>query len=128
MEFVKDAIAWFEIPVTDFDRAKQFYQQIFDFEMPVMDMGPVRMGILLYDREKEGIGGAICFGEGYKPAGGGGPKIYLNGGKDLNEVLNRVPAAGGQIILPKGLISEEIGYMGFFSDSEGNILALHSMG
>ncbi len=39
MESVKDAISWFEIPVSDFARAKTFYQVIFDFEMPEMDMG-----------------------------------------------------------------------------------------
>ncbi len=126
MEFVKDAIAWFEIPVADFERARKFYEQIFDFEMPVMEMGPVRMGILLYDRENNGVGGAICFGEGYQPAGTGGPKVYLNGGNDLNVVLKKVPAAGGQIILDKGLIAEDIGYMGFFRDTEGNVLGLHS--
>lgn len=125
MEMVKNAINWFEIPVTDFDRAKRFYEQIFDFEMPVMEMGPVKMGMLLYE-QNEGVGGAICYGEGYQPAGANGPKIYLNGGSDLNIVLSRVEAAGGQVIMPKGLISDDIGYMGFFSDSEGNVMALHS--
>ncbi|MCC7506779.1 MAG: VOC family protein [Saprospiraceae bacterium] len=125
MEMVKNAINWFEIPVTDFERAKRFYSQIFDFDMPVMEMGHIRMGILLSD-QNEGVGGAICYGESYQPAGANGPKVYLNGGSDLNIVLSRVEAAGGQVIMPKGLISEEIGYMGFFNDTEGNVVALHS--
>ena len=37
------------------------------------------------------------------------------------------PAAGGQIIMPKTLIRDDIGYIGMFCDSEGNIIGLHSM-
>jgi len=127
MELVKDAISWFEIPVSDFARAKNFYQTIFDFEMPEMDMGPVKMGMFISDREN-GVGGAICFGEGSTPSGEKGPKVYLNGGEDLNTVLNRVPAAGGSIVLPKTVIAPDMGNYAFFTDTEGNVIGLHSMG
>jgi len=46
MEMLQNAINWFEIPVTDFERAKKFYGAIYDFDMPEFPMGPVRMGIL----------------------------------------------------------------------------------
>lgn len=128
MEFTKNAIGWFEVPVTDFDRAKTFYSAIFDFEMPEIDMAGIRMGMFLYDRDNGGIGGAICHGEGYKPAGGDGPKIYLDGGSDLNTVLERVPGAGGQIALPKTEIAPGMGYFAFFSDPEGNVMGLYSAG
>ena len=127
MELVKDAISWFEIPVSDFARAKNFYQTIFDFEMPEMDMGPVKMGMFISDRDN-GVGGAICFGEGQTPAGEKGAKVYLNGGVDLNTVLNRVPAAGGSIVLPKTEIAPDMGNYAFFTDTEGNVIGLHSMG
>ena len=126
MEFTKNAIGWFEIPVADFDRAKTFYSAIFDFEMPEMDMSGIRMGMLVFDRDNGGIGGAICHGEGYQPAGADGPKIYLDGGSDLDTVLQRVPGAGGQIILPKTEIAPDMGYFAFFSDSEGNVVGLYS--
>lgn len=127
METFKDALSWFEIPVLDFARAKNFYQAIFAYEMPEMDMGPVKMGILLHDRDK-GIGGAICYGEGYEPAGSKGLKAYLNAGKDLNVVLERVSSAGGTVVLPKTEIAPDMGFFAFFTDSEGNVLGLHSMG
>jgi predicted enzyme related to lactoylglutathione lyase len=126
MESVKDAISWFEIPVLDFDRAKTFYQTIFDYEMPEMDMGTVKMGIFLSDRD-HGVGGAICFGEGHEPAGAKGPKAYLNGGADLNTVLNRVTGAGGTVVLPKTLIAPDMGNFAFFTDTEGNVVGLYSM-
>ncbi len=121
-----NAISWFEIPVIDFDRAKKFYSKIYDFEMPESQMGPFRMGFFLYDYEKGQVGGAICQGESYEPAGSKGPRVYLNGGKDLNTVLNRVEAAGGKVTVPKTEISPEHGFYGNFEDTEGNVIALHS--
>lgn len=126
MEMTKNAISWFEIPVADFERAKSFYQTIFDYEMPEMMMEPVRMGVLLHDRDGGGIGGAICYGAGYTPAGNNGPKVYLDGGSDLNTVLNRVAGAGGQVVLPKTPIGADMGHFAFFTDSEGNVVGLYS--
>jgi uncharacterized protein len=37
-----------------------------------------------------------------------------------------VEPAGGQVIQPKTLITEDIGYMALLIDSEGNRVALHS--
>lgn len=124
---LKDAINWVEIPVSDFDRAKTFYSSIYDYEMPEMQMGPQRMGFLLYDQQGGGIGGAIVYGEGYVPSSLGA-KIYLNAGSDLDTVLNRVEAAGGKVIMPKTLITPELGNFGMFEDTEGNHVSLHSMG
>ncbi|HMR43871.1 MAG TPA: VOC family protein [Saprospiraceae bacterium] len=124
MELPTNAANWFEIPATDFDRAQAFYNAIFDYEMPIMEMGPVRMGILPY-KQGEGVGGGICCGEGYVP-NPDGAKIYLNGGEDLSNVLARVEPAGGKVVMPKTEIGEGYGFMAFFVDSEGNTLGLHS--
>ncbi len=122
-----NAINWFEIPVADFDRAKAFYSTIYDYEMPEMPMGPLRMGFLLHDRDNGGIGGAIVHGETYVPAATGS-KVYLNGGENLDTVLNRVNTAGGKVVLPKTPIGDgSMGYIGIFEDTEGNHVSLHSM-
>lgn len=127
MEMMHNAINWFEIPATDFDRAKKFYSAIYDFEMPEMQMGPLRMGFLLHDRDNGGIGGAIVHGETYTP-GTTGAKVYLNGGSDLEIVLNRVSGSGGKVILSKTPIGDgSMGYIGVFEDTEGNHVSLHSM-
>lgn len=126
MEMTTNAVAWAEIPVKDFDRAKKFYSAIYDFEMPEMQMGPNRMGFLLYDQPGGGIGAAIVHGSEYVPTTRG-VKLYLNGGSDLSVVLNRVPAAGGKILLPKTPITPEFGFFATFEDTEGNHISLHSM-
>ena len=60
-------------------------------------------------------------------SGTGLRNVYLNGGSDLNNVLNRVETAGGQVLLAKTEIGEEHGFFAFFLDSEGNKVGLHSM-
>lgn len=124
MEMLTNSVNWIEIPVTDFARAKQFYSAIYDYEMPEYEMGPIKMGILLYE-QSVGVGGAICYGEGYEPSTKG-TKAYLNGGTDLNTVLSRVTSAGGKVIMEKTSIGEN-GFMALFHDTEGNLVALHSM-
>ena len=124
MEMVTNAVNWVEIPVSDFSRAQKFYSAIFDYDMPANQMGDKMMGFFL--AEPGGVSGAIVQGEGYKPSREGA-LVYLSGGRDLSVVLGRVEAAGGQIILPKTLITDEIGFIALFVDCEGNKIGLHSM-
>lgn len=126
MEMMHNAISWFEIPTADFDRAKKFYSAIFDYDMPEMTFGPVRMGFLLHDREQGGIGGAIVYNAQFYTPHEQGVKVYLNGGKDLAVVLDRVVKFGGEVVIPKRMISPDMGFMAMFKDSEGNTIALHS--
>lgn len=116
-------INWFEIPVTDFDRARHFYESIFDFTMTVTEIQGYKMAF--FPAMEGSISGAICFGEGYIPSGAGS-LLYLNANPDVNLVLDRATAAGGRIIVPKTLIGEETGYYAFIVDTEGNRIALHS--
>ncbi|MBN2461403.1 MAG: hypothetical protein JXB60_07325 [Candidatus Cloacimonetes bacterium] len=67
--------------------------------------------------------GDIVSGSNYKPATDG-PVIYLNGGDNLQIILDRIEAAGGKIIIPKTFVTDNIGYFAFFLDTEGNRLRL----
>ena len=124
MELLQHAFNWVEIPVADFTRAKQFYSAIYQYDMPEMNIGPVQMGILLHDRTNGGIGGAIVCGEGYVPSRTGA-KVYLNAGNDLNTVLNRVPEAGGRVVIGKTPVGD-MGFIAIVEDTEGNHISLHS--
>lgn len=120
---MKNALNWFEIPVTDFARAKRFYEQVLGGPVHTEVMGGITMGFLPCDQGS--VGGAICAGDQYRPSMDG-TVVYLNGGDDLSAPLARVTTAGGKVIMPKTLITEEIGSMAFFVDTEGNKVALHS--
>jgi len=121
-EPAKDFISWFEIPAINFQQAVDFYNRIFNIDMETQFDGNYAMAF--FPAEK-GIGGAIVTGPNSIP-GIIGPLLYLNAGKDLNQILNRVEAAGGRIVMTKTLINPESGYFAIFIDSEGNKLALHS--
>ncbi len=119
-----NAINWFEIPVTDFTRAKTFYEALFDAQLETMEAMGMTMAFLPADLQN-GIGGGLVKGDGFEPSTKGS-LVYLNGGDDLNIPLARVEAAGGQIVLPKTPIGEN-GFMAYFIDTEGNKVGLHSM-
>ncbi len=119
---MKHAIDWFEIPVSDFDRAKKFYEHIFQITLQEMVVGP-KLG--LFPVDTDGIGGAIAHGKGYVPSVDG-TKIYLRVEGKMQDVLDRVESAGGKIVVPCTQISEMFGYMGAFTDTEGNWIGVHS--
>lgn len=118
----KDYVSWFEIPAVDFEQAVNFYNHIFDMKM---DQNITEVNAMAFFPATTGIGGSVIAGQGYVPSDSG-PLIYLNAGKDLNLVLNRVEEAGGRIVMSKTKIDEESGYFAIFIDSQGNKLALHS--
>ncbi|QHI38436.1 hypothetical protein IMCC3317_38290 [Kordia antarctica] len=121
-EKIKNYISWFEIPAIDFKEAVNFYQYIFGI---TMQQNITASNAMAYFPTTTGIGGAVVAGSGYVPSDSGS-LIYLNGGVNLSLVLDKVEPAGGRIIMPKTLISEEAGYFAVFIDSQGNKLALHS--
>lgn len=119
-----NVIGWFEIPVTDMERAVKFYSSVFGYEkMDQMNLGGLDMAI--FPMQKGDVSGALCKGEFYKPSSDG-VVIYFLADPDLNIALSKVESAGGKVLMPKKLIAEDIGYMALFNDSEGNRIALHS--
>lgn len=127
MQIPKNAINWFEIPVSNFDRARNFYGHILHVEITEMNFGADRLGLLPYDAETGGVGGAIVHGPDHIPSQRG-CVVYLHCGNDLAEVLARVPEAGGYIEKEKHAVSEELdlGFIAIFRDTEGNRVGLHS--
>ena len=124
-----NALNWFEIPVDDFSRAKKFYETIFNYQMPESMMGNSRMGFFLYDMPGGKVGGAIVHSPDFYSPAANGTLVYLNAQPDLQIILARVEEAGGSILTPKTIISEEqnLGYWAVIKDTEGNRVALHSM-
>lgn len=120
-----NSINWFEIPVTDFTRAKKFYEILYGAEIMEMPFPNGKYGMLPADMQNGGIGGGIVQCEGFEPSAKGA-LIYLNGGDDLNTPLSKVENAGGKILLPKTSIGPN-GFMAHILDTEGNKIALHSM-
>ena len=125
---MKSAISWFEIPSKDLDRATKFYENIFGILLITMDMPSIKMRMFPLEDPMTDIGGAIVHSDGFHtPSALDGPLIYLNGNPDLQQVLDKVDAAGGSIMVPKTEISPDYGFMAVFIDTEGNRIGLHSI-
>ena len=119
---MKDFITWFEIPVLNIERATEFYNHIYGIKMETKEMNDYAMSIFPVTT---GIGGALVMGPGCVPSETGS-LVYLNGGKDLQPILDKVEEAGGRIIMPKTKINDEAGHFALFIDTEGNKLAINS--
>lgn len=129
-------ITWFEIPATDLDRAIEFYKRTLRLRIRKTDMMGTSYGVI--DRPAGSIGGVIV----EKPVPAGEATVLFFYTDDISSCLERIVAAGGEIILPKTIlkmkeesgnviiansfIDNRTGYIAKFRDSEGNIMALHS--
>ncbi len=116
-------ISLFEIPAMDITRAINFYQAILNINIDKMEMPGMEMGIFPY--EEQMVTGVIMKGEGYTPSANG-ITIYLNGGDNLQSILDKVEENGGKIIVPKTAHADESGFFALFLDTEGNKLGLNS--
>uniref|UniRef100_UPI00404781D4 VOC family protein n=1 Tax=Polaribacter sp. TaxID=1920175 RepID=UPI00404781D4 len=122
-------ISWFEVPVTDMERAKKFYETVFNVEIAIRDFGGVLMGWFppAEDITSPGISGSLVCHKDYIPSATHGSLLYFNSQTgDLSDELSRVEGAGGTILQRKTLIDKEIGYMALFLDTEGNRIALYN--
>jgi predicted enzyme related to lactoylglutathione lyase len=125
---MNNAISWFEIGTTDLDRATKFYETIFNVKLNPLDLPNIKMRMFPLDDMTTQVGGAIVNSGGFhKPSATDGPLIYLNGNPDVQNVLDKVEAAGGKILVPRTEISPEYGFMAVIIDTEGNRVGLHSV-
>ena len=119
-------VGWFEIPVTDMERAKKFYEAVFEIKIEIHQMGVLEMGWFPNAHDKPGASGSLVKHEdAYRPSSTDGVVIYFSC-QDLSNELGRVASAGGEVMLGKTEIGDGHGFMALMKDSEGNRIALHS--
>jgi len=116
-------LAWFEIPAADLARATAFYSRVLDVELTSEDIGDGNPKSLI-PGEGDPIG-ALSYGADWTPSPHG-TLVYFDGGDDLQALLDRVVAAGGEIVEPKQTVDATTGYWARFRDSEGNTIGVLS--
>ncbi len=121
---MSNAVSWFEIYVSDIDRAAAFYTTVMGKELmdlPSPDEGQMKA----FPMEEGGANasGALVKHPMGQP-GPGGTMVYF----DCDDVANeagRVEGAGGKLTMPKTSIGE-YGFIAMFEDTEGNAVGLYS--
>lgn len=122
-----NVVGWFEIPVSDMERAIKFYETVLDVKLERNQLEGLDMAWFPWEEKGLGCSGSlVCNPEFYKPSAEGSLVYFTPRSGDLATELSRVEKAGGKVLMPKKLIAEEIGYMGLFLDTEGNRVAIHS--
>jgi uncharacterized protein len=127
MEIKHNVVGWFEIPVSDMDRAIRFYEAVFKIKFTRQQMGPEDMAFFPWVENTIGSGGSLVHHPDHYEPSANGVLIYFTAfSGDVSVEIERVESAGGKVLSPKKLIAPEVGYMALFLDSEGNRIALHS--
>jgi uncharacterized protein len=117
-------ITWCEIYVQDLDRAKRFYEAVFQMQLEPLasPMPNVEMWAFPMQMDKGGAGGALVKMEGIEP-GGGGIIPYFHCDEVAVEEARVVPA-GGQVQTAKMSLGQ-YGFMALVIDTEGNRIGLY---
>lgn len=119
-------VSWFEIYVKDIERAKSFYESV--FQVKLQPLGPplpeAEFWAFPADRDGDGISGCLVRMDGV-PCGGSGTLVYFHS-EDCTTEESRIEAAGGKIHRSKMPIGE-FGFVALAVDPEGNLIGLHSM-
>lgn len=122
--FKANPVHWFEIPVLDILRARDFYEYVMDCKLSLQEIKMMRMATFPVIENAKGAPGALVQAKGYEPHHSG-TVVYFSV-EDINTVLQRVQEKGGNVLIPKTSIGEH-GFIAHFEDLEGNQIALHSV-
>ncbi|SPL69055.1 VOC family protein [Acinetobacter stercoris] len=117
---------WFEIYVNDIDRAKKFYQTVFNTTLTRLDTpdSSMQMWVFSSDMQRYGATGTLVQMQGIQ-AGGNSTVVYFTSDDCAIEAA-RIEQANGKIHMPKTSIGE-YGNIVLGIDTEGNIFGIHSM-
>jgi uncharacterized protein len=121
-----NAIGWFDIYVSDMDRAVTFYESVLQKKLePIGDpTGETQMMSFPTDMGTYGAGGALVKSNYARP-GVGGTLVYFSV-EDCAQEESCVVPAGGKVVRPKFSIGE-FGWVTLCEDTEGNLFGLSSM-
>lgn len=117
-------VGWFEIYVQDSERAKKFYEAVFQGQLEKLDFPDLEMFTFPMEMNSSGAGGALVKMEGI-PSGGNSTLVYFVC-EDCSVEEARVEPAGGRVQRSKMSIGEH-GFISLVFDTEGNMIGLHSM-
>lgn len=116
-------VTYFEIPVSDMDRAVKFYEAVLEFGLERQEIDGYDMALFPSYPGAPGATGALAKGDVYVPAKAG-PVVYF-GVRDIDAVLLRATSHGGKVLYPRKDMGE-FGTVAEFEDSEGNRIAVNS--
>jgi predicted enzyme related to lactoylglutathione lyase len=117
-------VGWFEIYVQDMERAKAFYESVFDVQLAKIDSPEIEIWAFPMQAERYGAPGALVRMPGFS-SGANSVLIYFSCADCAVEAA-KAAGSGGKMEKEKFSIGE-YGFIALISDTEGNMIGLHSM-
>lgn len=117
-------VGWFEIYVQDMERARKFYESVFQVKLERLNSPGMAMWSFPMQTDRWGAGGALVHMEGF-PSGGNSVIVYFSCA-DCAVEAGRVAKSGGRIQREKMSIGQ-YGFIALAFDTEGNMIGLHSL-
>jgi predicted enzyme related to lactoylglutathione lyase len=112
---------WFDIPVSNLERASKFYAAVLAINVEIMDSNGFSFAVLEHD---QGNGGCLVPNES-EITSSSGIMLYMNVNGRIRNAVSLVGSNGGNIIEPVHAIGPH-GFRSIICDSEGNRIVLHS--
>jgi uncharacterized protein len=126
IDMPKDSVVWFEIPVSNLEKAKAFYATVLGYALKDEVMGPNKTAIFGYSGHEDMHASDAVSGhlyEGKPAAKGTGNTIHL-AVANVDEALDRVGPAGGEVV--SQIIALPTGRFAYCLDPDGNSIGLFS--
>lgn len=117
-------VGWFEIYVDDMQRAKKFYEGVFQNRLMRLDSSGIEMWGFPLNKMHPGTSGSLVHIPGF-PAGRNSTVVYFSC-KDCSTEEKRIAEFGGRIEKTKFSIGQ-YGFITLAYDTEGNMIGLHSL-
>lgn len=120
---MKNLVAFFEIPATNFDRAVNFYESVLSIKLSVMDCETEKMAF--FPEENGKCPGSVSWTKDFNPSNEG-VLISLQV-ENMETAIAAIEKNSGKVTRSKTKIEAEgMGYFAVFIDSEGNRVGLYS--
>ena len=109
----QNVVGWFEIPVTDMDRAVKFYESVFEITLERHTFGSLEMAWFPGVENGSGTNGSLVLNKAYRPSEIG-VLIYFTARSGVTEELSRAEKSGGKILLQEDTSLREFRIYGTF--------------
>ena len=120
----RNPVNWFEIYVQDVERAKRFYETVFETTLARLGPGDLERWAFTAAMDAPGAAGSLVKVPGL-PSGGNSTIVYFSCA-DCAVEAGRAADAGGRVHREKMSIGQ-YGFIALVYDTEGNMIGLHSL-
>lgn len=124
---MEHALNWFEIPVTNMDRAIRFYEAASSRKLRREEFGGPGQELAVFEVDDDSAVKGALLSNGQAQPSEKGAIVYLNAAPSIDAWLTRAKAAGGEVVLGKTALPDGMGYFAHVRDSEGNRVGVHAL-